>query len=200
MLEYKQTNWASWGVLWCSWKINIKTQCLLDEMMHLRLKNKSEYVNNKIFFLVFIRTVVVLRILLAYSPTLGLGDYMCCVHVKASKPSPPQTWSDCTIIPLTLSPTPPAMRPPFSQGCWLLTSRSAELCSAREGRTMSKFVSLPECTLDHLGDDPLAHHQFTLEGAGHAGWQILFYFFNECIYFVDFHTTVFISRWNVLKS
>lgn len=101
---------------------------------------------------------VILRILLARSPILELGDYMCCVHVKASKPSPPQSRSDCTIIFLTPSSTTwasqlPAVRPPFSQDAERLRSdsKSVGFCSASEGRTMSKFIILPPCTLGPSG-------------------------------------------------
>lgn len=44
----------------------------------------------KYIFSVLVRMATLLRIILAHSSTLGLEDYMCCVHVKASKPSPPQ--------------------------------------------------------------------------------------------------------------
>lgn len=101
---------------------------------------------------------VIFRILLARSPILELGDYMCCVHVKASKPSPPQSRSDCTIIFLTPSSTTwssqlPAVRPPFSQDAERLRSdsKSVGFCSASEGRTMSKFIILPPCTLGPSG-------------------------------------------------
>ena len=110
-------------------------------------------------FSIFVWIAVLLRILLAYHCTLGLGYYMHCVHVKASKPSPPQSWSDCTIILLTLSFTT-GYRASILPGSWLLTSRSTGPCSARQGRTKSKFVSLLLCTLDHLGGNTVAHHQF----------------------------------------
>lgn len=100
----------------------------------------------KYLFSVLVRMAALLRILLAHSPTLGLGDYMCCVHVKASKPSPPQSWSDCTIIPLTLSSTPPAMRPPFSQdaGC-LLPDQQSSAVPAKVG----PWVNLSACLRAH---------------------------------------------------
>lgn len=142
----------------------------------------------KYLFSILVWMVALLSILLAHSPTLGLGDYMCCVHVKASKPSPPQSWSDCTIIPLTLSSTPPAMRPPFSQdaGC-ILPDQQSSAVPSREGQTTSTFVSSPPRSLDHLGVDPLAHHQF-MESGILTGVRI---FQNKCFYF---YTLVYFKR------
>lgn len=89
-------------------------------------------------FSLLVRMATLLRILLAHSPTLGLGDYMCCVHVKASKPTPLQSWSDCTIIPLILSSTPPAMRPPFSQDAsCLLPDRQSSAVKVGPGVNLS---------------------------------------------------------------
>lgn len=130
---------------------------------------------------------VLLRILLAHSPTPGLGDYMCCVHFKAPKPSPPQSWSDCTIIPLTLSPTPTGHEASSLPGCWPLTSRSAELCSPREGRTVSKFVSLPPCSPGHLGADPVAQHQ-SVELGNRAEART---FQNKCIKSISHNSFIF---------
>lgn len=106
----------------------------------------SEYIYDKYLFSVLLRMAALLRILLAHSPTLGLGDYMCCVHVKASKPSPPQSWSDCAIIPLTLSPTPPAVRPPFSQDAGrLLPDQRSSAVPVKVG----PWVNLSACLCAH---------------------------------------------------
>lgn len=103
---------------------------------------------------------------------------MCCVHVKASKPSPPQSWSDCTIIPLTLSSTPPAMRPLFSQDAsCLLPDQQSSAVPAKVGPWVNLSACLP-CSLDHLGVDPLAHQQF-MESGILTGVRI---FQNKCIH------------------
>lgn len=115
----------------------------------------------KHLFYVFLRMAVLLRIQLAHSSTPGLGDYMCCVHVKASKPSPLQSWSDCTIIPLTLSSTPLAMRPQFSQDAvWLLLEQQSSALPAK----VIQWVNLSACLfVQRITVDPLAHHQLTVE-------------------------------------